>query len=298
MADPNWLPPAYLSPSQVSSLTTCGEQYRLERVARVPSRPMWAGVGGSAVHELTEFLDRDQRPVGEKIAAVDGLWAEWFDKCLDDEKEHNPTFDPETDYYRSGRASKAYPNKEGPDWWAANGPAFVKSWLRWLDVSGYTIAEFPDEQGELQPAIEIEVWAHHPVPHAPVVPVRSVIDRVLEQPDGTLRVVDLKTGSHMPAWPLQMALNNMGLRHTYGVDAAYSGFWSARKGAVPEWFDMTPYTDEWLWQQVGHAQQIRDQQLFIAAPNNLCKSACGVAAYCHAVGGRATMTHDERNTDA
>lgn len=50
--------PKHMSPSQVNSLLTCGEQYRLERVVRVPSRPMWAGVGGSVVHKMTEDLDR------------------------------------------------------------------------------------------------------------------------------------------------------------------------------------------------------------------------------------------------
>ena len=50
--------PRYLSPSQVSSLLTCGEQFRLNRVARVPERPMWASIGGSTVHRVTEILDR------------------------------------------------------------------------------------------------------------------------------------------------------------------------------------------------------------------------------------------------
>lgn len=51
--------PRHLSPSQINSLLTCGEQYRLERVVRVPQRPMWAGIGGSVVHKLTEDLDRE-----------------------------------------------------------------------------------------------------------------------------------------------------------------------------------------------------------------------------------------------
>ena len=51
--------PKHMSPSQVNSLLTCGEQYRLERVVRVPSRPMFAGIGGSVVHKITEDLDRE-----------------------------------------------------------------------------------------------------------------------------------------------------------------------------------------------------------------------------------------------
>lgn len=51
--------PPHLSPSQISSLLTCGEKFRLERVERVPSRPMWASIGGSVVHKLTEEMDRE-----------------------------------------------------------------------------------------------------------------------------------------------------------------------------------------------------------------------------------------------
>lgn len=50
--------PRHLSPSQIQNLLDCGERYRLERVLRVPARPMWAGIGGSCVHKITEDLDR------------------------------------------------------------------------------------------------------------------------------------------------------------------------------------------------------------------------------------------------
>lgn len=59
--------PSHLSPSSINSLLTCGEQFRLQRVVRVPARPMWAGVGGSVVHKLTEELDRDH------FAAMKGM---------------------------------------------------------------------------------------------------------------------------------------------------------------------------------------------------------------------------------
>lgn len=49
--------PLYLSPSQVNSLLTCGEQFRLTRMLKAPERPMWASIGGSTVHKITEILD-------------------------------------------------------------------------------------------------------------------------------------------------------------------------------------------------------------------------------------------------
>lgn len=51
--------PLYLSPSQIKSLLTCGEQFRLNRVEHVPERPMWASIGGSTVHKVTEVIDRE-----------------------------------------------------------------------------------------------------------------------------------------------------------------------------------------------------------------------------------------------
>jgi hypothetical protein len=51
--------PLHLSPSQIKSLLSCGEQFRLNRQLHVPERPMWASVGGSTVHKVTEILDRE-----------------------------------------------------------------------------------------------------------------------------------------------------------------------------------------------------------------------------------------------
>lgn len=63
MSDDDYEPPEglprHMSPSSINSLLTCGEKYRLEKVARVPSRPMWAGIGGTTVHKVTEQLDRE-----------------------------------------------------------------------------------------------------------------------------------------------------------------------------------------------------------------------------------------------
>jgi hypothetical protein len=38
----------------------CGEQFRLTRQLHVPERPMWASIGGSTVHTVTELLDKEK----------------------------------------------------------------------------------------------------------------------------------------------------------------------------------------------------------------------------------------------
>lgn len=47
---------AYMSYSRMNSILTCGEQFRLERVLKMPSREHWASVGGNAMHTCIERL--------------------------------------------------------------------------------------------------------------------------------------------------------------------------------------------------------------------------------------------------
>jgi hypothetical protein len=243
------------------------------------------------------------------------FWDDYWQEAWDETKERSPEFEPE-DYYRSGRSSKLWPDKEDPKWWAENGPKFVKSWQQWRKHSGLLIAEVPNDEGELIPAIELECWAYgYTTPDGlesqPELIVRSFIDRVFVDEQENWYIVDLKTGSMTQPWPLQLALNALGLRQQYpdmfDPRKGYGGFWKARSGGIvggPQdgWFPLGIYTDEWMWELVSKARAIRDQQLFIPNPNNLCKSACGVSQFCVAMGGSlplsissgygATMTQD------
>lgn len=212
-------------------------------------------------------------------------WSLYWQDAFDEAKLRSPEFDP-AEYYRSGRASKDFPEKEGPDWWAVKGPLFVKSWQKWRELSGLRIATFDrvdEETGELEtiPGIELECWAYGP----DGLVVRSFIDRVFVDDQDRYYIVDLKTGSFTPPWPLQLALNNLGLMSEWHTNATFGGFWSARKGGVQDWHDLGIYTEEWLWEMVRKAREIRDRQLFLANPNNLCKSACGVKQFCLPMGG-------------
>lgn len=283
--------PLHLSPSQVKSLGTCGEQFRLTRVLKVPERPGWGGIGGSAVHKMTEDLDRNLLDPSHPVLT----WAEYFQAEVDEAIERQPSFQ-ESEYYAGGRRSKDWPLKETREWWAEKGPAFVLSWVRWRDACGLEIWEYPDEDGTLTPAIELEVMAEKDErsktgDYGQVLYVKSIIDRVMWDPaSGFLYIIDIKSGSFTDAWPQQMALNNLGFKQSVAcpteVGASYAGFWKSRTGGIhPGWSDLGIYTDEWLWDQVRKAKAIRDQHLFIAQPNNLCTSACGVKKYCRAMGG-------------
>lgn len=48
---------ARLSYSQMETLLSCGEKYRLTKIVQVPEQPAWYLIGGSAVHTATETYD-------------------------------------------------------------------------------------------------------------------------------------------------------------------------------------------------------------------------------------------------
>lgn len=209
-------------------------------------------------------------------------WNDYWDEAFAETTERQPSFEYD-EYYRSGRASKEWPDKETPEWWAKYGPHFVKTWEQWRKHCGMKLWEFVDEEtGELSPGIEVQTWAYGPLD----IPLLSIVDRVFEDSEGDLRIVDLKSGTYSQPWPLQLILNNVGLEETFGVKAKWGGFWKARKGGIePRWFDLSIYSSDWAWDLVAKAKAIRDQQLFLPNPNNLCASACGVSQHCVAMGG-------------
>lgn len=228
--------------------------------------------------------------------SIETRWQEmWNDQLAAElEDERSGDYQPEQ-FYVSGRKSKEWPEKENPFWWQAKGPGFVKSWVAWRDNSGLDVWTTPDGL----PAIELKVTAERGDSE-----VLCYIDRVMVDPAGNLYIVDLKSGSSTPAWPMQLALNNLGLGYTYGVQAQYGGFWSARKGGIvgnvdagDGFADLRVYDDEWLWDQVDKAREIRNQQLFVAQPTNLCKTACGVKDFCRAMAGPLSLTLDATYTE-
>lgn len=52
--------PVSRSYSQFTTWLSCGKQFQLARVVKVPETPAWYLVGGSAVHSATEVFDRER----------------------------------------------------------------------------------------------------------------------------------------------------------------------------------------------------------------------------------------------
>lgn len=259
----------YLSYSSFDSLLTCGEKYRLQKVLSVPQSQAWYLLGGSAVHEATEIVDKDPE------ATPEDAWKTAWDRQLATVADV-----PLSEIRAGGRQSEKYPDKENKDWWEDHGPQQVAAWATWRDAqieAGWKLLE-------VEVPFEIELGG---------TPVRGFIDRVWVTPTGEVEVHDLKTGSRAPASSVQLATYRHGIRHALGVDALTGRYHMTRQTkagyeAPPK--SLAHFTEKMLGQWYTKAKAIVENELFVPHVGPLCGS-CTVAQYCEAFGGTPPTRH-------
>lgn len=262
--------PGHLSFSQLNSMLSCGNRFRLERLMNLPSRPGWATVGGSAVHEATEIIDKNPG------AEVDlrAVFNDCFDRAIQHDLErYKDSPWTKEDWRASGRASKDWPNKEDEKWWRHHGPLFVGTWVRFRETSPLTIYAYEDE-----PAIELEIEMQ-----LANKPLKVVIDRIMVGPYGPV-IVDIKSGASTPNTPRQLAVYAEALDQAIGVRPRWGQFFDARKGVTSVAYDLSSWTKEVLDFEFSGVRKMQEDGIFIANPSNMC-APCGVKDFCYAVGG-------------
>lgn len=190
--------PSHLSYSSLSTYAECGELWRLTRGLKLGDNfAWWANVGGSAVHELTEFHDR--RRMGEPVDIPE--FAEVFGRL-------------EQEYRDAGvelRASGSYrvemqwtggPNKKDREWWMIYGPLMVDAYLAWLETNDWDLVG-------IEVPFDVVIDGESRVGH---------IDRVFVTPDGQVVIIDLKTGKKV-ASKLQLGTYRAGYLAKTGLEA-------------------------------------------------------------------------------
>jgi len=271
--------PEHLSYSQVSTILRCGEQYRLERGLGIRSRPMWAGVGGKAVHIVSEVFDRHLIETGDVMAddEVVAAFRKAFDEQINEDAERSGV-DPSL-WYCSGRASKQWPDKEDMKWWDHHGPQFCLSWKSWRMSSVWDV--WIDSTGvpAIEYAFEVVIGGQK---------VKGFIDRIMVH-NGQLIVLDLKTNSREPDSTLQLGTYRAAVNAQEGEDPQVGAYWMARTGGTTMPKMLTEWTVARLDYVYAEADHRRKNNRLLAQPSNMC-SACGVKDFCYAVGGDKVNT--------
>jgi putative RecB family exonuclease len=258
--------PMYVSYSALTTWLECGWKYYLTRLQKLPEKPSWWLVGGSAVHLATEKYDKAMLETGEVIENLDLL----FSLCWDEEfaaTQAETTVPPE-------QWAAASRGKEDEEWWLKSGPRMLAQWAAWHTPDNpWQVWRTP----EGQPAVELELNLM-----LGGVPVKMIIDRVLENQQGDLMVCDIKTGSSMPKHNLQLAFYAAGLDQMFGVRPRWGAYWMGRSGSTSPLVDLTHLSTDKIVDIVVKFEKARHQQVFL--PNLSSCSMCGVKNACHWAG--------------
>lgn len=188
--------------SQLSSLDECEVKYAARKIFQKPSLPQWALVGGRALHAAVDVIERrilapDSAP--ENWGSHEEIWHTAFQHEIDatvDETGILPA-----DWRAANKGSENY------DWWRVSGADMVKLYVK-QRADGYEAAARAgvaprklfglNVNGSTQPVLELELAIPVPGPMGQL-EFRAVLDQAWLCHDGTLLIVDLKSGRQMPS---------------------------------------------------------------------------------------------------
>jgi len=189
-----FLIPEHTSHSAINSYLRCGKAYELGKLG-VPELPAWWLLGGSAVHNATEWLDKGEWDDSPEMAFYTAFNIEISD-AVDTE--------PDQDKWRkAGYGARA----QGYDRWMQQGPQYVRQW---------SVHTRPD-------------WDHVELDVATELPsgilIKGYVDRVLiHGSNEAATIYDLKTGATRPDSDQQLGIYSVltSLKLDIPVTVAYN----------------------------------------------------------------------------
>ena len=255
--------------SQINNLQTCGEQYRLERIEHVPSRPSCPAVAGSVIHTVTEELDRVIHAGQTDVTALVDLANELSVPAISEQvASHALDFAPE-EWKAYGRPTIEKPGGEDWQWWVATGiPLALLSYITWrVEHPEWELAQMADGSLAIEVPFEIQIGTTR---------VKGAIDRVMNHRDtGGQIILDIKSG--------RKPVNDVQLGGYYkAIGIPWGGYLYALKTGKPQFtgaLDLSHWTDRKLEAFYDQGNRVIELGLFIPHPGEACFH-CGVFSAC------------------
>ena len=279
MIEPQITLPSRLSWSSVSTYSGCGQKWLLTRGFKIPQATWFATEGGKAVHEITEAIDRAALE-GESLQAqyqmAHGFGRKFLQRIAELELEG-------IEVKPSGRKLKELgwtggPNKKDRDWWLHYGPEMIGQWIEQslaLRAKGWKIATMPDGQMGIEVGFDITIEG---------VRLVGYIDRVYLLPDGSVLLLDLKTGAVSP--DLQLLTYAVGSDAHYGLSADWGDFWTPSSdspyGKLTQPIDVAQRPLQRLEKMYQQADRGIRAGVFLPSVSSMC-AGCTVKEACWAV---------------
>lgn len=201
---------SHLSYSSLTTWDRCPKQFQLSRLIKAQGQPAWYFVGGTAVHEAAEDIDR-----GKPQKA----WKDYFfpqvRKSLAREPDH-----------RSWLSGGDQNNPDQGDAWMTIGPTCVSNW------KDFTSGVFQVDE------IELDVTSRLPGSH---LKVKGFVDRVGDHDKHGRMIVDIKSGKNLKADKgLQLKVYSALYLMTSGEVVTKGAYFKAREGVLSKVYEFDP----------------------------------------------------------
>ena len=195
--------------------------------------------------------------------------------------EHRTKTNP-VDWRRGGRATKEYPDKEDKAWWDANGFKMFEDFVLAFKNNGWKVWTAPDGKPGIELPFEVMFGD---------VPIKGFADLIFENVDGSLTVVDLKTGKSTPDSAMQLGVYASCIEMIYGIRPQYGAYYSARSATLEPSEGMERWSIPVLTELFSQFERGLQAEIFLPNIGMSC-STCGVRDYCFAVGGELSYSVD------
>jgi putative RecB family exonuclease len=265
--------PLHWSWSQLETIEDCGLKYRFQRIEQLPQVPQWALIGGNAFHSCVEAIE-----VANALSSpsFDDLWKGEFHAEI---AQVSATTTLPPDQWRASNKGA-----EGYTWWLTQGPDMLKRYVNWRHESDRARAEMEILAIDGVPMIEYEFEID-----VSGVKVKGFIDAAYRQQDGSILIVDYKSGKSAGD-SAQLGLYGHALAQVltnnaqYRTERIYGTFYDARKGIASDPIDLLvrhPW-QEYVY-RIHTAEATRRAGLYRPRRSSFC-GGCSVRYACP-VGG-------------
>ncbi len=216
------------------------------------------------MHEACEAWERSHRTLEarELVAIYDQSWASHMSRLTRDEPDLDKwlTGTPRT---RGGVDVERRHARGIEQVHAYTARALSEPWVIW---------ETPD----LEPAIELFFRLD-----LNGIEVIGYIDQVREWPSGLLEIVDLKSGTKVPAWDFQLGIYSLAMQETYGVEIGTGRFYMLKNDDYTNPTDLSFFTMERVTKWFDGLNRGIEAKSFLPNVGDHCR-ICPVWKYCSA----------------
>lgn len=245
----------------------CSEQYRLQKVEKVPElQTAWAPQG-NAFHDGMEAWEKSGRQLTAQEVADFAVAS--YDDRIAAGREQAPD---DSGWLTGGRTRPQVDIDRRRDRVVEQVHGYIKYSLD--NEHLFRPATLPDGR----PAVEVPFTIT-----LNGVTVRGAIDLVLEWHDGALTIRDLKTGNKLPNDPLQLSFYGLGWKRLFGDVIEYGDYFICKNNAPTQPYYLLNYSEEYIGAWLEMFDRSERQGLYIPNGGDHCR-VCSVRPYCPLMG--------------